>query len=98
MITQGKINDELDSSYLEAFEKCIEEESIPIKLTIAKILSKNYVADLPSVDPKTIEILLILSNDENVLVSQTAITEGLMKINSKTKEIKDRISEYNLKN
>ena len=98
MITQGKINDELDSSYLEAFEKCIEEESIPIKLTIAKILSKNYVADLPSVDPKTIEILLKLSNDENVLVSQTAITEGLMKINSKTKEIKDRISEYNLKN
>ena len=51
MITQGKINDELDSSYLEAFEKCIKEESIPINLTISKILSKNYVADLPSLDP-----------------------------------------------
>ena len=47
MITQGKINDELDSSYLEAFEKCIKEESIPIRLTIAKILSKDYVADVP---------------------------------------------------
>ena len=57
MITQGKINDELDSSYLEAFEKCIKEESIPIRLTIAKILSKDYVADVPYVDPKAIETL-----------------------------------------
>ena len=43
MITQGKINDELDESYLEAFEKCIQEDSIPVKLTIAKILSKYYI-------------------------------------------------------
>ena len=98
MITQGKINDELDSSYLEAFEECIKEESIPIRLTIAKILSKDYVADVPCVDPKAIEILLVLSNDKNSLVSQTAITEGLMKINNKTQEVKDRISEYNLEN
>ena len=94
MITQGKINDELDESYLEAFEKCVQEDSIPVKLTIAKILSKYYVDDSNNISQKTVSLLIALSKDENNLIAETAITEGLMKLEKKNKEIKQIIKNF----
>ena len=94
MITQGKINDELDESYLDAFEKCIQEDSIPVKLTIAKILSKYYVDDSNNISQKTVSLLIALSKDENNLIAETAITEGLMKLEKKNEEIKQIIKNF----
>ena len=94
MITQGKINDELDESYLDAFEKCIQEDSIPVKLTIAKILSKYYVDDSNNISQKTVSLLIALSKDENNLIAETAITEGLMKLDKKNKKIKEIIKNF----
>ena len=94
MITQGKINDELDESYLEAFEKCVQEDSIPVKLTIAKILSKYYVDDSNNISQKTVSLLIALSKDENNLIAETAITEGLMKLDKKNKKIKEIIKNF----
>ena len=94
MITQGKINDELDESYLEAFEKCIQEDSIPVKLTIAKILSKYYINESNNTSQKTVALLITLSKDENNLIAETAITEGLMKLNKKNKKIKEIIKNF----
>ncbi len=94
MITQGKINDELDESYLDAFEKCIQEDSIPVKLTIAKILSKHYVDDSNNISQKTVALLITLSKDENNLIAETAITEGLMKLDKKNKKINQIIKNF----
>ena len=94
MITQGKINDELDESYLEAFEKCIQEDSIPVKLTIAKILSKYYINDSNNISQKTVALLVTLSKDENNLIAETAITEGLMKLDKKNEKIKQIIENF----
>ena len=94
MITQGKINDELDESYLEAFEKCIQEDSIPVKLTIAKILSKYYIDDSNNISQKTVALLVTLSKDENNLIAETAITEGLMKLDKKNEKIKQIIENF----
>ena len=94
MITQGKINDELDESYLEAFEKCISENSVPVKLTIAKILSRHYVDNHKTVSQKVIDLLIILSTDENNLVAEAAINEGLIKLDEKNHEINEIIKNF----
>jgi len=94
MITQGKINDELDESYLEAFEKCISENSVPVKLTIARILSKHYVDNHKTVSQKVIDLLIILSTDENILVAEVAINEGLIKLDEKNNEINKIIKNF----
>lgn len=94
MITQGKINDELDESYLEAFEKCISENSVPVKLTIARILSRHYVDNHKTVSQKVIDLLIILSTDENNLVAEAAINEGLIKLDEKNHEINEIIKNF----
>ena len=94
MITQGKINDELDESYLEAFEKCISENSVPVKLTIARILSRHYVDNHKTVSQKVIDLLIILSTDENILVAEAAINEGLIKLDEKNHEINEIIKNF----
>ena len=94
MITQGKINDELDESYLEAFEECISENSVPVKLTIARILSRHYVDNHKTVSQKVIDLLIILSTDENILVAEAAINEGLIKLDEKNHEINEIIKNF----
>ena len=94
MITQGKINDDLDESYIDAFIVCSKEKYIPIRITTAKILGKHYVKNKDVVNIEVINILKNLARDENLDVSNAAIHEGLVFVKNKDNEIKEMLNTY----
>ena len=94
MITQGKINDDLDESYIDAFIVCSKEKYIPIRITTAKILGKHYVKNKDVVNIEVINILKNLARDENLDVSNAAIHEGLVFVINKDNEIKEMLNTY----
>lgn len=94
MITQGKINDDLDESYIDAFIVCSKEKYIPIRITTAKILGKYYVKNKEVVNIEVINILKNLARDENLDVSNAAIHEGLVFVINKDNEIKEMLNTY----
>ena len=94
MITQGKINDDLDESYIDAFIVCSKEKYIPIRITTAKILGKHYVKNKEVVNIEVINILKNLARDENLDVSNAAIHEGLVFVINKDNEIKEMLNTY----
>ena len=50
MITQGKINDKLDDTYIEAFEVCSMDKYVPVRMTTAKILGKSSFINISTFD------------------------------------------------
>ena len=97
MITQGKINDKLDDTYIEAFEVCSMDKYVPVRMTTAKILGKYYVKDKKFINPKVISILKNLAKDKSEFVSSVAIREGLFYIlNNEDEEIKRLINSLNI--
>ena len=97
MITQGKINDKLDDTYIEAFEVCSMDKYVPVRMTTAKILGKYYVKDKKFINPKVISILKNLAKDKSEFVSSVAIREGLFYIlNNEDEEIRTLIDSLNI--
>lgn len=97
MITQGKINDKLDDSYIEALEVCSNDKYVPVRMTTAKILGKYYVKDKKIINPKVISILKNLAKDKNEFVSNAAIKEGLIYIlNNDDEEINTLINSLSI--
>ena len=52
------------------------------------------LANSNNISQKTVSLLIALSKDENNLIAETAITEGLMKLDKKNKKIKEIIKNF----
>lgn len=70
MITQGKINDDLDSSYIKGLSVCSKEDVVAIRLTTAQILCDYYIKNDKKINPEVLDMLNLFSKDENHLIRE----------------------------
>ncbi len=86
MITQGKVKDGVDESFLPGFKICAEDPATPVRSVAARIVGQSLVADLDNPNPEAVALLMKLAKDESADVRYSAVYHGLTQIKSKSRE------------
>ncbi len=98
MITQGKIQGEVDESYLPGFAVCSEDEALPVRSITARLLGQYFVQGKESPNPQAVDLLIKLSKDEASDVRYNAVYHGLSQIQNKSDEIIDLLIDISATN
>ena len=87
MITQGKLKDGVDESFMPGFKACAEDKAIPVRSVAARVMGQNLVAGLDKPNPEAVELLMKLAQDESSDVRFNAVYHGLAQLNHKSDEV-----------
>jgi hypothetical protein len=87
MITQGKLKDGIDESFMPGFKACAEDKATPVRSVAARIMGQNLVAGLDKPNPEAVELLMKLAQDESSDVRFNAVYHGLTQLNHKSDEV-----------
>lgn len=87
MITQGKIKDGVDESFLPGFAVCSEDPATPVRSVTARLLGKYFVQGKETPNPEAVALLVKLAKDESSDVSYSAVYHGLTEIQNKSTAI-----------
>ena len=86
MITQNKVQDEVDESYLPALRACANDESAAIRMVAAGIIGDLFIKDKLAPSTEAIELLHTLAKDHED-VRFTALNKGLCEIQPKSEAL-----------
>jgi len=87
MITQGKQEGDIDSSYLPGFAVCAADPALPIRSVTARLLGQHYVEGKETPDPEAVALLIKLARDTAEDVQYNAVYFGLARMKNKSDEI-----------
>lgn len=87
MITQGKVKNGVDESFLPGFKACSEDPATPVRSVAARIMGQNLVEGKEAPNLEAIELLIKLAQDESADVRFNAVYHGLAQLNTKSDEI-----------
>jgi hypothetical protein len=87
MITQHKMEGEIDESYLPALRVCANDQSVAIRMVTASILGDHFIKDHVSPSSEAVELLHMLAKDPNEDVRFTALNKGLCEIHPKSETL-----------
>jgi len=87
MITQGKVKNGVDESFLPGFKACSEDPATPVRSVAARIMGQNLVEGKEEPNPEAVELLINLAQDESADVRFNAVYHGLAQLNTKSDEI-----------
>ena len=87
MITQNKVQDEVDESYLHALRACASDESAAIRMVAAGIIGDLFIKDKLAPSSEAIELLHTLAKDTHEDVRFTALNKGLCEIQPKSEAL-----------
>lgn len=93
MITQGKVKDGVDESFLPGFTVCSEDPATPVRSVTARLLGQYFVQDQDNPNPEAVALLLKLAKDASSDVSYSAVYHGLSQIKRKSPEIVKQLIE-----
>jgi hypothetical protein len=96
MITQGNVKGGIDASYLDAFTTCSSDAMPPIRSITARILGQHFIQGQETPNPRALELLLTLSQDENPDVRFSAVVHGLCKLNQINDKVIDTLIQVAL--
>lgn len=87
MITQGKVKDGVDESFLPGFKVCSEDSAIPVRSVTARLLGQHFVEGKENPNPEAVALLIKLARDESADVRYSAVYHGLTQVQNKSPEI-----------
>ena len=87
MITQGKVKDGVDESFLPGFKVCSEDPATPVRSVTARLLGQNFVEGKENPNPEAVALLIKLAKDESADVRYSAVYHGLSQIKNKTDDV-----------
>jgi hypothetical protein len=87
MITQGKVKDGINESFLPGFKACSEDTATPVRSVAARIMGQNLIQGMEEPNPEAIELLMKLAQDESADVRFNAVYHGLAQLDEKSDEI-----------
>jgi hypothetical protein len=87
MITQGKVKDGVDESFLPGFTACASDPAVPIRSVAARIMGQQMVAGQDDPNPEAVALLIKLAQDESADVQFSAVYHGLAQLNNKSDEV-----------
>jgi hypothetical protein len=91
MITQGKVQDGVDESFLPGFKTCSEDSAIPVRSIAARLLGQYFVEGQENPNPEAVALLIKLAGDESSDVRYNAVYHGLSRIQNKSPEIVEQL-------
>jgi len=96
MITQGHVKGGIDASYLDAFTTCSSDPMTPIRSITARILGQHFIQDQETPNPRALELLLKLSQDDSPDVRFSAVAHGLCKLTQLNDNVIDTLIQVAL--
>jgi hypothetical protein len=87
MITQHKIQGEVDERFLPGFKVCADDPATPVRSVTAQLLGKHFIQGKENPNPEAVELLIKLAKDSNNDVSFSAVYYGLSQIQNKSEAI-----------
>ncbi len=87
MITQGKVKEGIDESFLPGFKACSEDTATPVRSVAARIMGQNLLQGMEEPNPEAVALLVNLAQDESADVRFNAVYHGLAQLEEKSDEI-----------
>lgn len=87
MMTQGKVADGVDESFLPGLTVCSKDSATPVRAVAAQMLGKHFVAGKDKPNPEAVALLMKLAQDESADVRYNAVYHGLTQIPNKSDEV-----------
>ncbi len=87
MITQGKVKDGVDESFLPGFKVCAGDSATPVRSVAARLLGQHFVEGKDEPNAEAVALLVKLATDESADVRYSAVYHGLSQIKNKSAEV-----------
>ena len=83
MISQGKVEEAIDESFLPGFKACAADPSAPIRSMTAQLLGQHFIEGKEAYAPEAVALLQKLAADESSDVRYSAAYYGLSRMAKK---------------
>lgn len=87
MITQGKVKNGVDESFLPGFIICANDPTTPVRSVTARLIGQHLVAGKTNPNPEAVALLITLAKDDSADVRYSAVYHGLTQVEDKSDEI-----------
>ncbi len=97
MITQNRINNGIDQSFLPGFSVCAKDKAVPVRSITARLLGQHFIQGHEKPDPQAVGLLLKLAQDDVADVRYNAIYHGLTQMHEKSEALIETLIEAAVK-